>query len=86
MLVEMFLSSTVPVVDDESNPTKILGWNIVYTGQNLTTLEEYSKTGTILLATPLPYGNIDRTVLEGIVNNYVEEQNWDEEILEHLNG
>ena len=84
-MLEIYLKSSVPVLDNPDNPTQILGWDIVYTGQRMDTLAEYSKTGTILLNTPIPYSTaITRDMLNTIVTNYADANGWDQEIINTL--
>jgi len=84
-MIEIYIKSTEAIYDDPTTPTKILGWNVVYTGQRMSDLKEYSKTGTITVDNPMPYSDpVDFGFLTSLIGTYADEQGWDQEILEEL--
>ena len=81
----MYLKSSSPVLDDDNTPTKILGWDIVFTGQRIDTLEEFSMTGTITLNTPLDFSvPVTRDILMGYVDSFVSNEGWEQAIIERI--
>lgn len=84
-MIEIYIKSSEAILDDIDTPTEVLGWNIVYTGQRLTDMVEYSVTGTLTLPTPIPYENpVSFSMLMDLIGSYADEQGWDQQILEAL--
>ncbi len=84
-MIEMYLKSSVPVLDNKDNPLYVLGWDIVFTGQRSDTLNEYSMTGTITLDTPLDLEvPITKDMLMVYVDAFINEQGWEQSILDRL--
>lgn len=84
-MIEIYIKSVDAILDNPEEPTKVLGWDIVYSGQRMSDLKEYSKTGTLMLDVPRPYSDeVSFGLLSSLIASYADEQGWDQQILEVL--
>ena len=84
-MIEIYIKSIEAILDNPEEPTQVLGWDVVYTGQRISDLKEYSKTGTITVDNPMPYSDpVDFGFLTSLIGTYADEQGWDQEILKAL--
>ena len=84
-MLETYLKFSAPVLDNNDNPTQILGWDIVFAGQRVDILAEHSITGKIILEEPMNYNQpITRDMLMVYVDAHISEHNWKRQILTKL--